>query len=98
MDLAPGASESEVSHEQAVYTVASGRLGLDARCAATGSCRCARALGAVGLALALLCLSLPAPAARPSEDANRLVERRLQRCAVQRLVTAAARTAATGKP
>ena len=60
---------------------------MDARYAATRSPRCARRLGAVGLALALLCLSLPAPATVQAK--TRIVWSSVDsNGAVQRLVTA----------
>ena len=61
---------------------------MDARYAAAGSPRGARTLGAVGLALALLCLSLPAPAAVQAK--TRIVWSSVDSDgARQRLVTAA---------
>ena len=60
---------------------------MDARDAAAGSPRAARTLGAAGLALALLCLSLPAPATVQAK--TRIVWSSIDSDgAVQRLVTA----------
>ena len=60
---------------------------MGARYAAAGSPRGARTLGAVGLALALLCLSLPAPATVQAK--TRIVWSSVDsNGAVQRLVTA----------